>query len=193
MKKRIFKVGDTVKVINPQEFIRCGYPLSYQEAEEYIENNHTDKIFNIFKAIRGADQSTDNYDVFADYDRHQYTKAYRRVVEGLALEYLEYKNYGGKIRSVHSKYNNELEKVIAKVTAVKVCQSGKYVSACQGGSYGLYEGEYEYSPPYLTEVKMHRILHCSVIPTNNSSFIHLLYQSQFRIEDINVELVKEEV
>jgi len=183
MKKRIIKAGDKIKIITPQVFKRCGYPLSYEEAEKYIEDNHKDKVFNVISSVVGEDY----YDIFNP--RREYTRSYRKIIEGLALEYLESKSYGGKTRSIHTEFDLELAGKYATVKEVKVHQSGTYVSG--GGGYcSYYDGEHDYSPPYLTDVKCHRILYCETVIE-----VMDVWQctKEFRIEDIHVELAPEKV
>ena len=182
MKKRVIKAGDRIKIITPQIFKRCGYPLSYEEAEKYIEDNHKDKVFNVISSVVGEDE----YDIFNP--RREHTKSYRKIIEGLALEYLKSKSYGGKTRSIHTELDPELVDKYAIVKEVKVHQSGTYVSG--GGGYSYYDWEPDYDPPYLTNVKCHRILYCETVIE-----VMDVWQctKEFRIEDIHVELAPEGV
>jgi hypothetical protein len=161
VKKIVFKVGDSVKIINPEIFIRCGYPWSKKYVEEnIITPEERQKIANLL-----------GYE-FVELVGDRAWKSYSIILGALAYNKLRANNFGGRERSIYTENRTELKDKIFKVSGKKTVKTGKYVSG------SCYEDDYE--PAYLECEKTHVIL-----SVYDDDFIC----SDFQIEEKNVEKV----
>ena len=97
---KIIRVGDTVKIINPQFFVRCGYQLSFEEACEEVKEEYGNRIekflqsFNFIATPRWKDiVSREN----------KYSQVFDKVVAILAYSYTKAKKFGGNERKIFTK------------------------------------------------------------------------------------------
>lgn len=138
------KVGDYVRITNPQEFVRCGYPMSKDIAVHHVKFNYQPLIKSVV-------------DTFSD------TSAVRRVfddndvqplINAMAMLYMKSQGFGGRTRSIYKKWNKELVDAHALVVGKRFVTTGQYVP---GAKYDTAE-TCEYDPPYLSDQKRHSVL-----------------------------------
>jgi len=142
---KIIRRGDVVRIDNPEMFIRCGYPLSFQEVCEEVSETSKDDILSFMDkvsnskpkiAIRAVDP-TEN-------------RMYQAILKEIAYVRMREKKFGGSERRIVTEKNEAFKDAKAEVVGVKIVKTGDRVSG-----YGSYD---DYTPPYLGNEKTHKIL-----------------------------------
>ncbi|HYH67434.1 MAG TPA: hypothetical protein VD866_22235 [Urbifossiella sp.] len=144
-KSRPIRVGDTVRIVTPAFFIRCGYPIAFADVVAKVRADHLPLIELFLKAV-GVKFSALNYEPPpASVDK---------VAKAVAYDLLKLAGHGGRERRIHTKAFPELAGQAFRVTGVRFVKTGDY---SPGRHHGGYDG-YEYDPPYLANEQTHRIL-----------------------------------
>lgn len=147
-KRNIIRIDDRVKIINPEVVIRWGYPLSKQIVKDtLITPEQKEATYALLRAFGVVPPAPILSNLFP-----QDTYLYDKVMDLLAYEILKQKQFGGRERKVYSERKESLLNATGYVVEKKVVQSGTYKSG--GGSYS-YDGDYDYTPPYLSVTKAH--------------------------------------
>jgi hypothetical protein len=137
----IIRVGDYIRIINPELFVRCGYPLTIKVQQEDIEKQFGDDIRLLINKV-GL-----QYTSFAE------NKTFNEISQSLAYYMVKQKKFGGNERKIYTKTCEELIENVYKVINIKIVKTGIY---CVGG-YSGYEGQ-EWEPASLENPKTHKIL-----------------------------------
>lgn len=199
---KIIRIGDVVCIDNPEMFIRCGYPLSLDDACKEVEEKFGRVIEDLIHSVQCLDEfvPADEKGVYQDgsmwptcvkipsLDRN---KQYSDLVKTLTYYRLVGKNFGGNERKIFTQLEEGLRGRKASVVGIEFVKTG--IRHPASGGYDYYSGGYEYEPPYLENEKTHKILdlHVNVSDTNEwCAFLDLN-----RIEVVNVTKIhsKEEV
>lgn len=181
-KKTVFKIGDRVRIINPEIFIRCGYSLTKEIAKNtLITKEEKDKIASLVGGVldlRALGLDSFGYDFGGSNTK---LKVFDKILDELAYYKLVQNSFGGNERKIHTEFNPKLKDQICVVDSKKVYRTGIYHNA---STYSGWEGGYDYTPAYLENVKSHVILdvYCET-PGLEINYYNL------RIEDKNVEKV----
>ena len=138
------KVNDSVKIIEPKFFIRCGYPLTIKSIQK-----------DLFK------DNSQNKQIITDMLEHFDIKCYSKelLLEDMDLSggilgdievliarwILVQKKWGGRNRDIYTVEIPQLKNEIFKVQFIKACYTGIYQPAYIPSRY--YEDEPE--SPYL--------------------------------------------
>jgi len=192
LNQNIIRVGDIVKIINPERVIRVGYPIPFNDACEEIDKLYQDEIFTFLnKTIYKSTNKSEKCALF-DFSLiniDEKSKVYKKIVSALAYEYIQQKGFGGRERKIYTEYRQDLEGAIVKVTNIFIRKTGTYFSP--SGGYDNYSGEYDYDPGGLDKMKTHKILELDhwisgLCQSNPNWFINSLC-----IEAINVEKIHE--
>ncbi len=142
MKKPVYRIGDKVKIIAPEIFIRCGYPLTKQIALETLitddEKRKVKELLNYPKDF-GIYETT-NYQMAAEDN----------ILDALAYFKIAEKGFGGKDRKIYTEVCEEIRNQTAEIIGKKVVRSGRY-------NPGWYDGD-EGEPPFLDQVESNVIL-----------------------------------
>jgi hypothetical protein len=152
----IIRVGDRVRIVNPQVFIRCGYPKSLDQSIKEVEEKYNEVLTKFMKEL--------GLSVFSSRLPHTdriLSRVYEQVRLAVAYAKLREEKFGGKQRSVHTENRPELAGVTRFVMGIFYVKSGVY---CPGSCYGGYGWEEDYDPPVLDEQKTHKILRLSFMP-----------------------------
>lgn len=168
-KKEVLRSGDIVKIINPEIFIRCGYPLSLHDMVENLskkENNN--KIISFFKEFDILSINNEEVINYNHLDSNRYLDDYKFRRE-LAYLILKNKKFGGNERKIYTELKSELKDKEFTIIEKKTIKTGIRIS----GS-GSYE---DYDPPYLANEKTHIILKLAEIN---------IFGEEFWIEKKNV-------
>jgi hypothetical protein len=191
-KSRI-KIGDYVRIDNPEMFVRCGYPLSIQDMRKEIKDNHFIDIEKfIISIVHGEDKVKDFNltNVVSHKDTYlNKSKTSQAIIDLLAYEMLRHRNFGGRERSIHTKIVEENRGKIVQVNGTKMCVTGNYVAG--SGSMDYWSGEYDYEPPYLENQKSHRIL--SVYIPMDKIIPYGEFVEETMIEECHVTKVSREI
>ena len=141
MKQKI-QIGDYIKVINPMEFVRCGYPKCIES--EVVVLKELDFDLEIHRMLsRQSDK-----DIYGQMGLKD--KVVQKILREVAYYRLNVNGFGGRLREIHEIEKPELLNrdfvVLGKFRVV----TGEYQPATNWGD--------EYDPAYLTNQKHHTIL-----------------------------------
>lgn len=166
MKKTIIRIGDFVKIIKPEIFVRCGYDLDYQTITQEIEKKFCKEIVEFIKQFPFACDKNNafyseldldaGYPIYSDKDSIDIgTSSYRcftKIAEALAYEKIKKEIKTGSERKIFTTIDDTMN--IDKhryVENIKYFKTGIYNSGYQD-SYG------EWGSPFLSNEKVHKIL-----------------------------------
>lgn len=158
LKKPVFNIGDKVRIINPEVFIRIGYPLGIYDVIGEIDKHDT----KIASFLLDVDAPWFNAGVI--------DKMTNDIKKILAYGILNVRNFGGKERKIFIERQNDLFGRIGKVISKRIVRTGIYKESRQ-----TYNDDF--ISPYLEADKNHIIL---FIDTES-------YLGRFNIEAKNVE------
>lgn len=182
--KDIIRVNDIVQIKTPELFVRCGYPMSKQDAVDHIKANHINDINELFYKITKKDPECRKSYMFSNEYR-----CFDNIVDNLAFQYLIANDFGGEKRQIHTEFHKKYLYAVGKVTKIKKCVTGRYIKANHG--YDYYYGGWEYEPPYLQNQKHHKIL-CVDMVNENLPPHAFTVRDEIWIEDCHVEKVKKD-
>jgi hypothetical protein len=152
----IIRIGDTVKIINPEIITRIGYPMSFNDACNEAEREHHEKILEflgkVFPDTIISDGILKNSRI--SYNLHK-LKAYDKIVRALGYEILGNKGFGGKEKKIYTEHRPNLLGITIDVLDISIRKTGIYYPASGGYDYW---GEYDYEPGGLNKIKTHKIL-----------------------------------
>lgn len=186
-KKIVYHLGDIVRIIVPQIFLRCGYPWT----KEYVkENVFTEEQKQSIKDLMSKfgypylDSFFGN-DVLSSKSYGYQNQVYEELADRLAYWVMKDKGFGGRIRSVYTKERLEIKGWSGRVVSKQVVNSGTYDS--------YHDGDWE-SPgayiPYLSNQKSHVILEINLFPPRDDGKIYMYEDTIIKIEEIHVEKIK---
>jgi hypothetical protein len=105
MKKDIIRIGDKVRIVEPEVFVRCGYPMGKKHAEEWYKSNEKE-IENFFYNIE-LDLNNSNVSRFK----------FQEQLYGL---YLKSHGFGGNTRKIYTERDEAIR-------GIEVVVWGKYI------------------------------------------------------------------
>ena len=162
---KVFRYGDTVKIINPEFFVRCGYPLTLEDAKErLVSQKQREMICALLNEnycidkIGYAEPTIDDLS-FRDVDSHSF---YHKILDEVAYFQLYKARFGGSERKIYTKRLDNLLNHEAVVISKRTVKTGTRVN-------GYYD-EDGGSPPYLSQEKTHIILTVNVNTTEKDSW-----------------------
>jgi hypothetical protein len=166
------RIGDRVRVVNPEFFVRCGYPMVFQyEAKRVVR----DRRESIESFLRSHDIEPYRLDSLGLHP------AVTKIAKVLAYELCKAKKWGGRERKIYTHRFDLYAGQDFSVASVRFVKTGEYIS---GECYGTYGG-YEYEPAYLSNEKTHRILKLNIFDLIPGQDWH----NPLEIESANVELL----
>lgn len=180
----IIRVEDKVKILNPEIFIRCGYPLTPADLYEEVAKQYGEKI-NAFvretlgfppKQISTTEEEID-YDFY--YDSREAGTLENKILEAFCYYSVKMKGFGGKERKIYTETSKSYQDKIGIVEKIKFHKTGIYTPG-RGPGYSAYEPD-DYDPPYLSNEKTHKILKLKF------PYGYKEYLSPVQIESIHVK------
>jgi hypothetical protein len=150
---KIIRKWDTVKIANPELFLRCGYPMSKDHAMWHIDKKYKENILKFITDlnITGRSEKINIEDILYD---NEISKTYEEICKALAYHLLRVRKFGGADRSVYTKKDETHKDRIGRVIGIKYVKSGIYVKDKNGPD--------GYEPAYLTNQRTHKILTVSI-------------------------------
>lgn len=138
--KNIIRVGDQVRILRAERFVRCGYP---KRLADYYDAAL--KIWNQIPDFQGFSK-----------------KARSECMKSIAFGLAESDGFGGPVRSIY-KQPSSAWKVgeIFTVFEVRWVTTGRRWPA--SGGYNSYTGENDYDPPFLDNAKRVKILSTGIL------------------------------
>ena len=156
MKKRVYRAGDQVQIVNPNFVRRVGYNLVWTELiKEVEEDPRTLKAWNIL-----TDQNFD-HEIAPSYSTNLFVVLQKvdfplEFIKSIAMRRVEERNFGGPNRSLHYNFDKSCQDKVALVNSKRVVKTGTRYS----GSYTGWEYQ-EYYPGGLDNMKTHILLNTS--------------------------------
>lgn len=158
-KKIVYHIGDLVTIINPEVFIRVGYPLTKNDALDAAEKEYSEKVYAFMREV--------NPDPTEFTVHNSDSRLYGDLIDALASYWLRLKSYGGKERQIYTETNEELRNTKGwRVVSKRTVKTGTYSSG--GYSGDACSMEPDYSPPFLSNER-HHILLMLECPERNAS------------------------
>lgn len=165
------RTGDRVRVKEPFVIVRVGYPLGIDDGLRAVRGLFSEQI----KVLLGSPTTVSDLFTPSQSD----LDARESIERALALRWLRQQGFGGPARTLHTRCDESLRGQEAQVIEMKTRFTGTRVPGRVSG----WESP-EYDPPYLSDVKAHRIATLDVITTDE---IHV--QSFADIDVSNLEAV----
>ncbi|QIG67342.1 hypothetical protein EVB39_013 [Rhizobium phage RHph_TM3_3_9] len=135
------RIGDTVKIVTPEMFVRCGYPFDQVKATQDLIDYYSDDIQALVNKV----------DPNARYPKYFGSgKDFRDLCGRIARIVATRHGFGGKQRRIHTERKESLTGLRCSVIGRKAHKTGDYYPA-RG-----YEDDYE--PGGLDNEKTHVIL-----------------------------------
>jgi len=168
-KREVIRRGDVVRIVNPEFFIRCGYPLSLKDGIKMIMEDEKglkalcDAVDVILrdddKDVRDSKSPTGFINMFNSraFSFGHTSRNFRNIVKILAYYKIRSKNFGGRERRILTKKIEGAKGHDFKVLSKKMVVTGNYIPGSRAGSTPY--GDYEAEPPYLDDQKSHMILY----------------------------------
>lgn len=184
MKRDIIRVGDRVRIVNPDIFIRCGYPLTKEDILRNYLKKEDIKVIENFLA---------HFEIYQPYislnkktlceidDNPTYTRVFDRVADAVAYGVLSKKGFGGRERKIYTEFDATLSNATATVIERKVVNTGNY----EPGWYDSYGGDGEM--PSLTNQKSHVIF--EVLIDSDPDLYKINLCKRVWVEKINLEKI----
>jgi hypothetical protein len=152
-KDGIIRVGDKVRILNPQMFVRCGYPMTVSSETEIVEKELGMKIAEFIHSV-SPDRN------FIPGLRPA-SSDFERLKSKIAREVAHYrcglKGWGGRARQIYTREDICYLNQVCTVRGIRFVKTGEYEPA-SGGGYSYYGDMEDYEPPYLAVDKTHKIL-----------------------------------
>lgn len=188
--KEVFRYHDRVRIINPEVFIRCGYPLTKQMIKDTMTKEQLDAIhtmFHSFGIITDISKLPPDQIAFGlrTYIERIDDKAFSRVRDVIAGCILEQEGWGGKERKIYTERREDLLNATATVHDKRVVKTGTHVS---GYTYrGYFDSYDDYEPPRLDCEETHVILKVHTDWGTNYPSVEI------EIEKCNVEKIAKDI
>lgn len=176
MNKSKIKVGDLVRIVNPQIFVRCGYPLCLKDVIESIDQNI---------AIDAIKRLTGIPDQRPLKITSRVERAIRDINKGLAYALMLSKGFGGSERRIYTREDSSHLNAIVKVESKRQVVTGNRYPGCGPGYYGD-----EAEGPSLENQQRHTLL--KFWPATFEAVLLSDSSDYLEIEQIYVEKVESE-
>ena len=174
---KIIREGDYVKIIKPDIFIRCGYPMDFKEQTQIVLKDHINEIREFTGKLLNVNE--DKLFRLLGYDTKisGYAPCEIKIAKAIAYVQCKQKGFGGSERKIYTEYIERFLNIEGWVDGIRFVRTGIYYAPSGGYSY---DGEYDYDPGGLDKEKTHKILTLQVIGFD-----------KLEIESINVIKIKD--
>ena len=170
---QVIRIGDTVKIITPERFIRCGYPFDQVKATDNLIDHYRDDIDAFIAKI----------DPNPKYPKTYIPEGDLRALCGRIARIVAIRDgFGGRERSLHTERDEALTGLRCTVSAKKVHKTGSYFGPSASD-------DYDFEPGGLSDEKTHVILTLDTLwhYDNYGRCSRALVNTPIRIEQIHVE------
>lgn len=177
VKPHVYRIGETVKIIDPQIVVRVGYPLTLEDGMKTAEEKWSTSVHKFMEGINGGNEALGGA---FDYDG----RLYNDLVHALASYHLRAVGFGGRQRSVHAEPQEELRDTTGWIVIKKRCvKTGTW-----NPGYQSYDGDHD--PPYLANERTHVLL--SLEATREVKGTIWTQYSLIEIDAVNVQPLLDE-
>lgn len=185
-KRDAIRIGDTVRIVKPERFIRCGYDNNLQSNIQTILDMKEDceQLYSILSRLSGASHGASMRSIF-----EQDTRLQNRVIREIAYQRMVNQKRHGSKRKIFTKEEPSIAGLVSTVEKIKFVKTGTYYAA---SSYSYFDG-YECDPAHLEDEKTHKIILLAhdLSGEKESSVFRCLTQDSSWIEANNVEKVQQ--
>jgi hypothetical protein len=115
-------VNDTVQIVTPEFFVRCGFPLDEKDEATHIRQNYGPKLLQFIQTL-GIETSTGKRLKVEDIIK---SKIFYEVCDSIAWGICNMEDFGGKEKTIYTKSFPELENRIFQVIDVKHVTTGVF-------------------------------------------------------------------
>ena len=155
-RKEVFRVGDRIKIVNPEIVVRVGYPLAFKDARKIVQELYGKKV-DLFLADIGFRQMFETNFGIMKMEADGTGTTEDKILNALAYEYLRKEKFGGNERKIYRTLEEHLAGCETIVLHKRVVKTGFYFPpSC--GYIGYYEPEWEYEPGGLSKEQTHVLL-----------------------------------
>jgi hypothetical protein len=159
-RKDVIRRHDRVRILNPQIFLRCGYPLTKKMIKDTITKEQMDSIHEMFRKFNINTQVPEDVKSCLLFDYTKFDdKAYQAVLNVMAGVLLRKQGWGGRERCIYTEHKPVFFNATGTVYEKRVVKTGVHHSG--GCSYDYYSGGYDFDPPFLGNEETHVILEIS--------------------------------
>jgi len=157
---KLIRVSDKVKVIKPDFFVRCGYPMDLDEETNKVLKEFGKDVFDIMQKVGVKDTFKQplNYHILTSFKKEQSSRSMMKICREIAYAKCKSNKFGGNQRQIYTQSVPEFQGQVFTVCDTKIVKTGTYIPASFYNSYG--DGD-EYEPPELCKQKTHKILKVS--------------------------------
>jgi len=150
----VIRKGDLVKVVKPEVFVRCGYPMTVASSREEVDGKYKEALYRFLRELDKIDEAGESennqvsdmkYKSVRDFE----DTIYDSIMTILAERNLKRKRFGGAKRSIYTETNPVIEGKFYKVLEKTTCVTGDYYPS---------SGWYDYEPAGLAGMQVHVIL-----------------------------------
>ena len=147
------RVGDKVRIINPQVVYRFGYPLNTNLIKKQFTDEENKSIRQFVDKFMGINCDDPNINLMLIGNESIYEGiSINKIKDALAFIRMKQLGHGGNSRALYTKELPEIKNSVATVKSRKVVKTGERFAP--SGSYD-YWGEYDYEPGGLDNEKTH--------------------------------------
>ena len=143
-KSPVYHIGDRVKIIKPEIFIRCGYPKT--KADFAITPEQRNKLEDLLISFGIAKDS---------FLYYRYDNSLDRIYDEISYLQLAKANFGGNKREIHTTTDFNILNITGEVISKRTVKTGVY-------DYGYIDFEGNSNPPSLHKEQSHVILKIDV-------------------------------
>lgn len=126
------RVGDLVKIVDPQIFVRCGYPLCISDVAAKIEPAAIIEFLS--RSSAGTPEEISR--IITHHPHHRLQRAYQEAARAGALAVMIANGFGGSERRIYTKEMPEMRGCIVRVEGKRRVVTGHRYSGCGPGYYG---------------------------------------------------------
>jgi hypothetical protein len=170
---------DYVRIINPDIFIRCGYPLNKELVKDTVITKEQREAID--EMLRKFDIGT-THDTLYGLQVKDTSEVFNKVLDVVAGAVLGRMGFGGKERIIYTERRHDYASLMMRVYSKRIVKTGSYYPPSGGHDY--WTGEYDYEPGGLADAKTHVIL-SGVICDDTVA------PPEFEIEQRNVHLIEQ--
>lgn len=131
--KYIYRIGDLVEIVNPEIYVRIGYPYSYEVAKSELESIFLDDVIKFKDAVYTKLTNTIKNPEFEsirmldkDFIKISEDRFVKVLLKTISYEKVYFEKFGGLLRNVVTKYDEEYKGCCGVILKKKIVQSGKY-------------------------------------------------------------------
>lgn len=163
----VYHIGDLVKIIKPEIFIRCGYPKTKKDFSVTLEER--ERIRGLLESL-GIENN--------DFLYYRYDNGLNKICDEISYLRLAKAGFGGNSREIHTTQDFNLLNIVGKVMSKRIVKTGVY-------DYGFIDYSGDSNPPYLKNEESHVILTLDI----HNSYSSLIPYIMVEIEEKNVEKI----